>query len=168
MTVSFHIPSNLSLPIYLSIIHPSIHLPIYLSVYLSMDLQPFVGPWPPVQFLDILIFYTVGETPRTGDQPVVRPLRAHRTAQTQNKRTQTSVPQVGFEPKSGQKQYLPQTARPLWSINSSLPTVLESNYISPALLVPKMKKCTQITKKSTVQSQLRIWYNGITVLTMNK
>jgi hypothetical protein len=33
-----------------------------------------------------------------GDQPVARPLPAHRTAQTQNKRTQTSMPQVRFEP----------------------------------------------------------------------
>jgi hypothetical protein len=33
-----------------------------------------------------------------GDQPVVRPLLAHRIAQIQNKRTQTSMPQVGFEP----------------------------------------------------------------------
>jgi hypothetical protein len=30
-----------------------------------------------------------------GDQPVAR---AHRTAQTQNKRTQTPMPQAGFEP----------------------------------------------------------------------
>jgi hypothetical protein len=33
-----------------------------------------------------------------GDQPVARPLSAHRTAQIQNKGTQTSMPQVGFEP----------------------------------------------------------------------
>jgi hypothetical protein len=33
-----------------------------------------------------------------GDQPFARPLPAHRTAQTQNKRTQTSMPQVGFKP----------------------------------------------------------------------
>jgi hypothetical protein len=32
------------------------------------------------------------------DQPVARPLPAPRTAQTQNKRTQTTMPQVGFEP----------------------------------------------------------------------
>jgi hypothetical protein len=32
------------------------------------------------------------------DQPAARSLPAHRTAQTQNKRTQTSMPQVGFEP----------------------------------------------------------------------
>jgi hypothetical protein len=33
-----------------------------------------------------------------GDQPVARPLPARRTAQTQNKGTQTVMPQVGFEP----------------------------------------------------------------------
>jgi hypothetical protein len=59
--------------------------------YLFMTLQP----WPVFSFL---IFYTVGRTPQTGDQPVARPLPTHRTAQTQNKRTQTSMPRVGFEP----------------------------------------------------------------------
>jgi DICT domain-containing protein len=33
-----------------------------------------------------------------GDQPVARSLPTHRTTQTQNKRTQTSMPRVGFEP----------------------------------------------------------------------
>jgi hypothetical protein len=33
-----------------------------------------------------------------GDQPVARPLPAHKTAQTHNKRTQTSMPRMGFEP----------------------------------------------------------------------
>jgi hypothetical protein len=33
-----------------------------------------------------------------GDQPVSRPLPTHRTTHTQNKRIQTSVPCVGFEP----------------------------------------------------------------------
>jgi hypothetical protein len=32
-----------------------------------------------------------------GEQPVARPLPAHRTTQTQNKSTQTSMPRVGFE-----------------------------------------------------------------------
>jgi hypothetical protein len=27
---------------------------IYLSIYLSLALQPFVGPWPIFQFLDLL------------------------------------------------------------------------------------------------------------------
>jgi hypothetical protein len=60
-----------------------------------MVLQPFVGPWPLFSFL---ILYTVGRTPWRGDQPVARPLPTHRTTQTQDKRTQTSMPRVGFEP----------------------------------------------------------------------
>jgi hypothetical protein len=63
-------------------------------ICLSVALQPFVGSWPLFKFLD---FYTVGRTPWTGDQPVVRPLPKHGAAQTQYKRTQTSMPQVGFE-----------------------------------------------------------------------
>jgi hypothetical protein len=65
------------------------------NIYLSMALQPFVAPWPLFQVLDL---YTVGRTPWTGDQPVARKLPTHRTTQTQNKRTQTSMPQVGFQP----------------------------------------------------------------------
>jgi hypothetical protein len=49
----------------------------------------------PFQFLDL---YTIGRTPGTGDQPVAKPLPTHRTTQTQNKRTQTTMPRVGFEP----------------------------------------------------------------------
>jgi hypothetical protein len=45
-----------------------------------MALQSFVGPWPLLQFLDL---YTVGRTPWMGDQPVARPLPAHRTTQTE-------------------------------------------------------------------------------------
>jgi hypothetical protein len=58
-----------------------------------MALQPF-GPWPLLQFLTL---YTVGRTPWTGDQPVEWPLPTHRTIQTHNKRTQTSMSQVEFE-----------------------------------------------------------------------
>jgi hypothetical protein len=35
-------------------IHPSIYPSIYLIIYLSMALQPFVGPCPLFQFLDLL------------------------------------------------------------------------------------------------------------------
>jgi hypothetical protein len=52
-------------------------------------------PWPLFQFLNL---YTDGRTHLTGDQPVERPLPTHRTTQTQNKRTQISMPRVGFEP----------------------------------------------------------------------
>jgi hypothetical protein len=33
-----------------------------------------------------------------GDQPVARPLPTHKTTQTLNKRTETSMPPVRFEP----------------------------------------------------------------------
>jgi hypothetical protein len=49
------------------------------------------------RFFSFWNFYTVGRTPWTEDQPVARPLPTNRTAQTQNKRTQTTVPQVEFE-----------------------------------------------------------------------
>jgi hypothetical protein len=62
-----------------------------------MALQPFVGPWPLFNFLTFF-FYTDSRTPWTEIQPVARPLSTCRTTQTQNKRTQTSMRQVGFEP----------------------------------------------------------------------
>jgi hypothetical protein len=52
------------------------------------------GPWPLFQFLNL---NTIGRTPWTGDQPLARPLPTNRTTQTENKRTQTSMPLVGFE-----------------------------------------------------------------------
>jgi hypothetical protein len=72
------------------------YLSIYLSIYLFLCLPVYLWLYSPLLDLgplfSCLIFYTVSRTPWTGDQPV------HRTAQTQNKRTQTSMPQVGFEP----------------------------------------------------------------------
>jgi hypothetical protein len=50
------------------------------------------------RFFQFLNLYTVGRTPWTGDQPVARPPPTHRTTQTQNKRTHTFMPRVGFEP----------------------------------------------------------------------
>jgi hypothetical protein len=72
-----------------SIIYLSIYLPVYGSTALCRTLDAFSVSWS---------FYTVGRTLWTVDQPVTRPLPAHRTAQTQNKCTQASTPQVGFEP----------------------------------------------------------------------
>jgi hypothetical protein len=60
----------------------------------SMSIQSFES-W---RFFGFLILYSVGRTPWTGDQPVARPLHTLGTTQTQNKRTQTSMPWVGFEP----------------------------------------------------------------------
>jgi hypothetical protein len=59
-----------------------------------MALQPFIRPWLLFQFLN-LCTQSVGHW--TGDQPAARLLSAHRTVQTQNKRTQTTMLQVGFE-----------------------------------------------------------------------
>jgi hypothetical protein len=72
--------------------HRTTYLPTYLWLY-----SPF---WGLGHFFSFLIFYTIVRTPWTRDQPVVRQLPAHRTEQTQNKRTQTSMPQVEFEPTS--------------------------------------------------------------------
>jgi hypothetical protein len=59
-----------------------------------MALINICGPWPLLQFLNL---YTVGRTPWTGiSRSQGRSL--HRTTQTQNKRTQTSMSQVGLEP----------------------------------------------------------------------
>jgi hypothetical protein len=44
------------------------------------------------RFFSFLILYTLGRTPLTWNQPVARPLPTHSTTQTQNKRTQTSMP----------------------------------------------------------------------------
>jgi hypothetical protein len=66
---------------------------IILSVYGSTVLFLDLG-----QFFSFLILRTVGRTPWTGDQPVARPLPTRRTTETQNRRTQTSMPRVGFEP----------------------------------------------------------------------
>jgi hypothetical protein len=67
---------------------------ILFLIYLPTALQPL---WTLAAF-QFLNLYTVGGTPWTGDNPVARPLPAHRTRQTQNKHTQTSMPLVGFEP----------------------------------------------------------------------
>jgi hypothetical protein len=71
------------------------------------------------RFISLLIIYKVGRTPWTGDQPVARPLPTHRTTQTQNKRTQTSMSRVGFEPTTL-----------VWSTNILLSALL-SNTLNP-------------------------------------
>jgi hypothetical protein len=64
----------------------------------SLPLYGSTALWTLAAFFSFLILYTVGRTPWTGDQPVERPLPIHRTTQTQNKSTQASMSQVGFEP----------------------------------------------------------------------
>jgi hypothetical protein len=74
-------------------IYLSIYLSICLSIYGSTDLLLDHG-----LLFSFLILYTVDRTPWTWDQPVARPLPTHKTTQTQNRRTQTSMPWVGIEP----------------------------------------------------------------------
>jgi hypothetical protein len=95
--ISVHKVSPLVPVLYKTI--PSDIFPLHFSkihyfIILSMALQLFVGPWLLFQFLNL---YTVVTTPWTGHQPVLRSLPTHRTTQTPNKRTQTSVPRVAFE-----------------------------------------------------------------------
>jgi hypothetical protein len=66
---------------------------ILLNVSLSLSLYDSTGLWTLAVF-QFLIVYTVSRIPWMGDQPIVRPL----STQTQNKRKQTSMPWVGFEP----------------------------------------------------------------------
>jgi hypothetical protein len=75
--------------------HFSVHVSCALESYLSMALQVLLLDLG--RFFNFLIIYTVGRTFWTGDQPVARPLPTHRTIQTQNKRTRTFMPWVGFE-----------------------------------------------------------------------
>jgi hypothetical protein len=51
----------------------------------------------PGHFFTFVILYTVGRTHWTRHQPTARPLPTHRAAKTQKKRTQTTMPRVGFE-----------------------------------------------------------------------
>jgi hypothetical protein len=88
-------------------------------IHSSMVLQPFVGPWPLLQFH--YLFYTDGWTPWTNDQPVVRPLPTHMTTQTQNKRTHR-YPCIErdsdsrSQPSRELKQFMPWPARPPGSV----------------------------------------------------
>jgi hypothetical protein len=67
-----------------------VHLSIYLSIYGSTALCWTLAAF---QFLDLLH----GRTPWTGDEPAAWRLPTHMTTKTQNKRTQTSIPQVEIE-----------------------------------------------------------------------
>jgi hypothetical protein len=81
---------------------------IYLSIYGSTALVD-IGRLS-FQFPNL---YTVGMAPWTSDQSVARPLPTYITAQTQNKRTQKSMPRVGFE-----------TTIPVSSAGTTLPLLI--------------------------------------------
>jgi hypothetical protein len=66
-----------------------------IRISLSMPLQPFVGPWPLFQFLNPI---HSRQDSLGGGSARRKALPAHRKTQTQNKRTPTSIPRVGFKP----------------------------------------------------------------------
>jgi hypothetical protein len=68
----------------------------WLSLSLSLSLWLY-SPLDPGGVFSYLILYTIRRTLWTGDQPVARPLPTHRITQIHNKRTQTSMPRLGFE-----------------------------------------------------------------------
>jgi hypothetical protein len=110
----------------------SVYLSIYLWLYSSwLDLGLFL--------FSFLILYTVGRTPWTGDQPVARPLPAHRTAQTQNKRTQTSMPRVEYQPTTrvqASENISWQPAQPMWSAPDIYLTKFQESTLSGGLWLP--------------------------------
>jgi hypothetical protein len=85
--------SSVFFPIHYSHKHFTICRYIIYSIQLWLD-RHLLGLG---RFFSSLMFYVVGRTPWTGDQPVARPLPAHRATPKQDKRTQTSMPRVEFE-----------------------------------------------------------------------
>jgi hypothetical protein len=62
------------------------------KLYCQTTYDSFIHQWlyspllgPGLFFSVVIFFYTDGRTPWTSDQPAVKPLPTHRTAQTQNK-----------------------------------------------------------------------------------
>jgi hypothetical protein len=105
VSLSLSIYQSIYQSIYLSIcpsVHLFIYLFIYLSTYLSIYLSIYLWLYSPLlglgRFFRFMIFYIVSTTPRTMNQPAAMTLPAHKSAQTQNKRKQTYIAQVGFEP----------------------------------------------------------------------
>jgi hypothetical protein len=86
--------------ILIGLTHSHTHPNTSIMITVRFTIHPSIHPsiWTLGAFSVYWSFYAVGGTPCTGDQPVARPLPAHRTTQTQIKRKQISMPQVGFEP----------------------------------------------------------------------
>jgi hypothetical protein len=101
-----------------SVLYIHCWISIYLSVCLSVCLSIYISIcgssalcWALAAFQSLNPIHTVGRIPWTGDQRVARPLPRRITTQTQKKRTQTSMPPVGFELRpqcsSGRRQFMP-------------------------------------------------------------
>jgi hypothetical protein len=66
-----------------------------LLIQSSMALQPFVGPWPLLQFCNL---FTQSVWPLWRGISLLQGRYLHRGQHKQSKRTQTYMPWVGFEP----------------------------------------------------------------------
>jgi hypothetical protein len=102
--------------IYLSIC-PSVQPPTHPSIHSFMVLQPFVGPWPIFQFLE-LFTQSVGLLGRGSARRKAATCTQNSTniEQTQTNIHASSVIRT-HDPNvlSGRRQFMPLTARPLWS-----------------------------------------------------
>jgi hypothetical protein len=93
------------------------YLPTYLSIYLSMSLQPFVGPWPLFEFLD-LFTQSVGHLGRGISPSQGRYLH---TGQHEHRINAHRHPFLKWDSNRRsqclrrRRQFMPYTARSLWS-----------------------------------------------------
>jgi hypothetical protein len=107
MSITFIIFESIAATAYRELnssVHKFIHEALWVNIRLSsvcLSIYVSIYPqscWTLVAFSVSRSFYTVGSTPWTRDQHAARQLPTHRTGQTQNTPTQTSMPQVRFEP----------------------------------------------------------------------
>jgi hypothetical protein len=116
-------------------------VPILSQINPAHFIHPFINGstalcWGLASYSVTFFFYTDGRTPWTGDQPFARPLLAHRT-QAQNKRRQ-KLPCLEWDSSlrskrsSERRQFMPWTARPLWSANPAHTTPNNNNKLFKA------------------------------------
>jgi hypothetical protein len=92
------------------------------------------------RFFRSLILYRVGRAPWTRDQPVAMPISIHRTTQTQNKGTQYRHPCLEWDSNpwsqrsSEWRQFMPYTARSLWSALRQYSKILNWNHYNANLV----------------------------------
>jgi hypothetical protein len=109
------------------------------------------------RFFSFLILYTVVRTPWTGDQLVARPLHTHRTTQTQNERTQTFMPRVGFEPMIPVTIHAFDRAATVIGFIEHLQNLTTNNYDSLAELHTPKVTVTTANRKSSQSSLAVVW-----------
>jgi hypothetical protein len=94
-----------------------------------MALQPFVGPWP--IFSSLIFTQSVGFLGR-GSASRKTATSTHRTAQTENKRTQASIPQVGFEPTIS----VFELTKTVHDLDRAATVIFKLSYLEPNQLFP--------------------------------